>query len=130
MVARKINSSGGKVTVFIGGDRSKFNGAAKQNCAIAQKLQINMIDLNDVASATETVQRSDAIIDAIFGTGLDREVKGIYRDVIDMINRSRKTVFSIDIPSGIHGNTGKIMGTAVKAHYTITFGLPKIGNIL
>ncbi|KPL09474.1 MAG: NAD(P)H-hydrate epimerase [Bacteroides sp. SM23_62] len=130
VVARKLYSNGGRVTVFILGDRSKFKGAAKLNFEIVQKLQIKMLDLNDITSTMETVQRSDAIIDAIFGTGLDREVKGKHKDVIDMINKSRKTVFSIDIASGIHGDTGKIMGTAVKADYTITFGLPKIGNLL
>jgi hydroxyethylthiazole kinase-like uncharacterized protein yjeF len=130
VVARKIHSNGGRVSVFIMGDRSKFKGAAKLNFEIARKLQIEVKDLNDVASATETVRQSDAVIDAIFGTGLDREVQGKYKDVIDMINQSRKTVFSIDIASGIHGDTGQVMGTAVKAHYTVTFGVPKIGNLL
>ncbi len=130
VVARKIYSNGGKVTVFILGDRSKFQGAAKQNFDIVNKLQIKVIDLQNVSSTIETVKRSDAIIDAIFGTGLDREVKGKYEDVIKLINSSHKTVFSIDIPSGIHGDTGQVMGTAVRAHYTTMFGLPKIGNLL
>ncbi|MCD6566075.1 MAG: NAD(P)H-hydrate dehydratase [Bacteroidales bacterium] len=130
VVARKIYSNGGMVTVFILGDCSKFQGASKQNFNIVNKLQIKMIDLQDVSSALETVKESDAIIDAIFGTGLDREVKGEYKDVINMINASHKTVFSIDIPSGIHGDTGQVMGTAVKADYTTTFGLPKTGNLL
>ncbi len=130
VVTRKIYSNGGKVTVFILGDRSKFQGAAKQNFDIVSKLQIEVIDLQDVSLALETINKSDAIIDAIFGTGLDREVKGKYEDVINMINASRKTVFSVDIPSGIHGDTGQVMGTAVKADYTTTFGLPKLGNLL
>lgn len=118
------------MTVFILDDRFKFKGAAKQNFDIINKLQIKVLDLQDVSSALETVKESDAIIDAIFGTGLDREVKGKYKDVINLINASQKTVFSIDIPSGIHGDTGQVMGTAVRAHYTTTFGLPKIGNLL
>ena len=130
VVARKIYSNGGKVTVFILGDRSKFQGAAKQNFDIISKIQIELLDLKNVASALETINRSDAIIDAVFGTGLDREVKGLYKDVISMINVSQKRVFSIDIPSGINGDTGQVMGTAVKADYTTTFGLPKIGNLL
>jgi len=130
VVTRKIYSNGGKVSVFILGDRSKFEGAAKQNFDIINKLQIKVIDLKDVSSALETVNSSDAIIDAIFGTGLDRDVKGKYEDVVKMINASQKTVFSIDIPSGINGDTGQIMGSAVKADYTTTFGLPKTGNLL
>ncbi|MCK4464514.1 MAG: NAD(P)H-hydrate epimerase, partial [Bacteroidales bacterium] len=93
VVTRKIYSNGGKVTVFILGDRSKFEGAAKQNFDIVNKLQINVIDLKDVSLALETVKNSDVIIDAIFGTGLDREVKGRYEDIINIINASQKTVF-------------------------------------
>jgi hydroxyethylthiazole kinase-like uncharacterized protein yjeF len=130
VVARKIYSSGGRVTIFILGDRFQFKGAAKQNLDIVDRLQIEVLDLQDVSSARDAVQRADAIVDAIFGTGLDREVKGKYKDIIDMINASQKTVFSIDIPSGIHGDTGQIMGTAVRANYTTTFGLPKAGNLL
>jgi len=130
VVARKLYSNGGRVTVFILGDRSKFKGAAKLNFEIVQKLQIKMLDLNDITSTMETVQRSDAIIDAIFGTGLDREVKGKHKDVIDMINASGRPVFSVDIPSGISSDNGQIMGKAVKARYTITFGLPKRGHLL
>ena len=129
VVSRKIFSSGGHVTVFLLGDRSKFEGAAKQNFDIVNKLQIDVIDLQDASQALETINKSDAIVDAIFGTGLNRDVKGIYKDVINMINASRKTVFSIDIPSGINGDTGQIMGSAVKADFTTTFGLPKIGNL-
>ena len=130
VVTRKIFSNGGKVSVIILGDSTKFDGAARQNFEIVRKLQIEIIYLDDISQAVEKIKHADAIIDAIFGTGLDREVTGKYKEAINLINKNNKTVFSIDIPSGINGDTGKIMGVAVKANYTTTFGLPKIGSLL
>ena len=130
VVARKIHSNGGNVKVFILGDVKKFKGAAKTNFDIVSKLPIEIRHIESVESIKSDVLHCDAIVDAIFGTGLARNVEGLYRDVIQLINESGKKVFSIDIPSGVNGNTGEIMGAAVKADYTITFGLPKIGNML
>lgn len=130
VVARKIHSSGGMVTVFILGDRLKFKGAAKQNLDIIEKIKIKTFDLYDISDAKAYMQNAHAIVDAIFGTGLDRDVNGLYKKVITLINQSQKKIFSIDIPSGVNGDTGQIMGAAIKADYTITFGLPKIGNLL
>ena len=130
VVARKIHSNGGEATIFLLGDEAKFTGAAKRNFEIVSKVPIEISKISSIDSIKSAVLHSDAIVDAIFGTGLDREISGIYKDVIQMINESKKTVFSVDIPSGINGDTGEEMGTAVKADYTITFGLPKIGNML
>lgn len=130
VIARKIHSSGGKVRVFILGDQSKFKGAAKMNLDIISRVPLKVQQVESVESIKMDVYHCDAIVDAIFGTGLTRDVEGLYRDVIELINQSGKPVFSVDIPSGVHGDTGKIMGTAVRADYTITFGLPKIGNML
>lgn len=130
VVARKIHSNGGKVTVFMLGDRKRFKGAAKRNLQIAEKLGLQIIDLSDAAQANESLAKADAVVDAIFGTGLDREVEGKYKEVIERINISGKTVFSIDISSGINGDSGQILGTAVKANHTTTYGQPKLGNLL
>ena len=130
VVARKIHSSGGAVKVFVLGDPSKFKGAAKINLDIVSRLPIEVRRIESIEVIKTEVAHCDGIVDAILGTGLTRDVAGLYRDVIELINESGKTVFSVDIPSGIHGDTGKVMGVAVKADYTITFGLPKIGNVL
>jgi len=130
VVARKLHSNGAQVTVFILGQRQKFKNTAKLNLEIAEKLGFEMIDLETAEQAGPALQAADAVVDAIFGTGLDREVGGKYREVIEMINASGKPVFAIDIPSGIHGDTGAVMGVAVRANHTITFGLPKIGLLL
>ena len=61
------------------------------------------------------------IVDALFGTGLDREVTGRYAEAIKIIHRSNCPVVSIDIPSGLNADTGSIMGVAVKANWTVSF---------
>ena len=130
VVARKIHSNGGNVKVIILGNRDKYKGTAKMNLDIINRLPIEIRQVESIESIRNDISLSDAIIDAIFGTGLARDIEGIYRDVINEINRMGKPVFSVDIPSGINGDTGKVMGISVKAAYTITFGLPKLGNML
>ena len=130
VVARKIHSNGGEATIFLLDDETKYKGVAKRNFEIVSKLPIEISRVSSVESMKSAVVHCDAIVDAIFGTGLVREVGGVYKEIIQVINESKKTVFSVDIPSGINGDTGEVMGTAVKADYTITFGLPKIGNVI
>lgn len=127
ILARKLHSSGGIVKIYLLGDVAKYKGAAKFNYEIVSKIGI---EIDDAKNIDEKEIEDAIVIDAMLGTGLSRNVSGIYNDVINLINKNAKIVFSIDIPSGINGNNGKIMGNAIKADYTITFGLPKIGNIL
>ncbi len=128
--ARKLHSVGGTVKVYILGDEKKYRGAAAKNFEIVSLLSIEIKHIKSLEEVEKDIANSDVIVDAIFGTGLSRNVEGTYRNIIELINKSKKMVFSVDIPSGINGNTGKVMGKAVKANYTITFGLPKIGNML
>lgn len=130
VVARKIHSNGGNVKVYLLGDEKKFKGAAKTNFEIASKIPLNIEHVESIEAVKLDIVHADAIVDAIFGTGLIRDVGGTYKDVIQLINESGKRVFSIDIPSGINGNTGKIMSIAVKSDYTTTYGLPKLGTVL
>lgn len=130
VLARKIHSNGGLAHVFIVGDVSRIKGASRLNLNILEKLPVHITAVSSSPAMRKGILHIDGIVDALFGTGLDREIQGLYRDVVSLINSAGKKVLSIDIPSGIHGETGKIMGVAVKADYTVTFGLPKVGNIL
>ncbi len=130
VVARKIHSSGGEVKVLLLDDEAKFKGSARKNFEIVSRMPIEMSRVTSVDSVLPEVLDCDGIVDAIFGTGLVRRVNGIHKDVIQLINESQSVVFSVDIPSGINGNTGEVMGVAVEADYTVTFGLPKLGNML
>ncbi len=130
VVARKIHSNGGAVKVFLLGDPARFKGVARLNMDIVSRLPIQVQRIESLEAIQADVAHCDAIVDAIFGTGLVREVGGLYRDVIDLINHSGRPVFSVDISSGVNGDTGQVMGIAVQADHTITFGLPKVGNLL
>jgi len=130
VVARKIHSMGGEAVVYVFGDVKEFFGAAKQNYEIISRLPIEIRNVEFSESLECEILHCDVIVDAMLGTGLTRKVEGLYKDVIQSINQSGKKVVSIDIPSGINGNTGKVMGDAVSSDYTVSYGLPKIGNLL
>jgi len=129
VVARKICANGGLATVLLMGDPARFRGAAKLNYDIVSQLPVTLAEAT-TESVRHTVADCDCIVDAIFGTGLVREVAGRYREIIEIVNASGKPVMSVDVPSGINGDSGQVMGCAVQADFTVTFGLPKLGNLL
>jgi hydroxyethylthiazole kinase-like uncharacterized protein yjeF len=130
VVARKIHADGGRVKVYLLGNPDKFTGAARMNLEILARLPVEVQPVQSMKKTRMEILHCHGIVDAIFGTGLDREVGGLYREAIALINASGKKVVSLDIPSGVNGDTGQIMGAAVQADYTVTFGLPKIGAML
>ncbi len=130
VVARKLHSNGARVNVFLLGDPEKYKGSARKNYEIVKGLSLPMKRLTKIGQAAYPLEHCDAVVDAMLGTGLSRPLEGLYRDVVLAINRAGKKVFSVDIPSGINGDTGDVMGVAVRADATATFGLPKLGNLL
>jgi ADP-dependent NAD(P)H-hydrate dehydratase / NAD(P)H-hydrate epimerase len=76
------------------------------------------------------LEDSDLVVDALFGTGLSADVSGSHAEAIDAINQSHRPVAAVDLPSGLHADTGRILGRAVQATFTITLGLPKLGLYL
>ena len=76
------------------------------------------------------LKKNALIVDALFGIGLKRNIKGILGKIFRKINESKNPVVSVDIPSGVCSNTGKILGNAVKADFTITFHRKKIGHVI
>ena len=96
-----------------------YKGDAKIACEKNQLTKNNYNDLN--------IPKNSVIIDCLFGIGLNRKVKGMYKNIIKKVNKSKQYVISIDIPSGINGDNGKIMGEAIKANSTYTLHAKKIG---
>jgi ADP-dependent NAD(P)H-hydrate dehydratase / NAD(P)H-hydrate epimerase len=69
------------------------------------------------------------VIDGIFGTGLNSEVRGLARAAIEKINALKAFVVAVDIASGVDSDTGEVMGVAIEAAMTVTFGYPKVGHM-
>ena len=67
------------------------------------------------------------IVDAIFGTGVRLPLSNFHYDVIDFINKEKAYTISLDIPTGVEGNSGTIMGNAIEADLTLAVGFPKLG---
>ncbi len=81
----------------------------------------------DVEEIRRRLAASDVIVDAIVGTGLSTPITGLYLDAILAINAAARPTVALDLPSGLHADTGSVLGAAVQANLTVTFGLPKIG---
>ncbi len=107
---------------------SKKSEAFSQQKSLCEKAGIKIISLkNDDFSLEKEINKYDYLIDGIFGVGLSREVNGIHKEVIQAVNNADIKVISVDIPSGVSADTGEILGTAVKADITVTFGYKKKG---
>ena len=133
VVARKLHSMGAAVSLFLLSSPQKYDDTVRPFYEMTQKIGIPttlVLDAEALPQVAAALDRADVVIDALLGTGLARQVRGRYADVIAMINASPARVYSVDIPSGVHGDTGRIMGSAVQADATITFGLPKPGNLI
>jgi len=92
VIARKIHSNGGAVKVYILGELNAFKGAAKVNLDMLSNLPIDIQPVTSVDSIASVIEAADIIVDAIFGTGLSRQVSGLFAATIDCINTSDATV--------------------------------------
>ena len=127
VLARHLHSAGCKVQVFCAESRSEL--AAKQKKTL-KLLGLKLFSLKDIKAVKESLKKSSLIVDALFGVGLNKNISGIYLDIIKHINNLPAQKISLDAPSGLNVDTGQIMGAAVKADHTLTFGLSKPGFYL
>ena len=131
-LARKIFSFNDSIKIYFLKKPNRFKDASLTNFKVADNLGIKWETLNDnsIERINKEISEADLIVDAIFGTGLDRDITGTPGELIDTINLSMAKIVSLDIPSGLNGNNGCVMGRCIEADYTISFGTLKYGHLI
>jgi hydroxyethylthiazole kinase-like uncharacterized protein yjeF len=128
VVARHLHNQGHQVTIWATRGEAGLTGDARLNAGIARALGIPVAEVTDPTQHPESGP-FDAVCDALLGTGVERELSGVYEALVEWANGLDTLRFALDLPTGIHADSGQVLGTAFKAHATATFGLPKLGAI-
>ncbi len=133
VAARHLRNDGYEVEVFMTVPISAFSGDAGTNARIWKKMGgtcFKVSSAKEIESSLSRLRHSAVVVDALFGTGLTGEVKGVSRALIEVINSLSAVIVSVDIPSGLDATTGKVLGEAVMADLTVTMAYPKLGFFL
>lgn len=133
VAARHLENEGHEVTLVLLVEPATARGDLAAQLAIADKLETPLLVLPE-AIDDEGLQTLFAdhsvVIDGLFGTGLSRPIEGLAARLIAALNDADNPVVAVDIPSGVHADTGQILGVAVEATTTVTFALPKLAHVL
>ncbi len=130
VAARHLIHMGLDVQVFLAARADDVSGDARTNLLRLPEVGLEAIELTDPAPVAAACQNASLIVDALLGTGLSGEVRGLVADLIRVMNDSARAILAVDLPSGLDSDTGAILGVAVRARETVTLGLPKLGLYL
>lgn len=135
VIARHLHNHGISVNVFLVAKISDIlkDGDTGVNLQILLNMKIPVKEILDIASVKNILKELNncyILADALFGTGLSGDVREPFKTLINSINNLNKPIISVDIPSGLDCNTGKILGVAIKATKTVTFAIAKKGFYL
>lgn len=127
VIARLLSQQNFNITLCFLSGTGDLSPDADKNFQLLHKLDANIEILN---WEDFTPKEYDFIVDGMLGTGLNAEVRAPYSDAIEYINKQKTPVFSLDVPSGLNADSGEIMGMAVQADFTLSFGALKTGFYL
>ncbi|HEX5100855.1 MAG TPA: NAD(P)H-hydrate epimerase, partial [Polyangiaceae bacterium] len=129
VVARLLCEHGWSPSVFLVGDPAKLRGDALHNSRLWAEAgaSTTTVDESSLPELERALGDAELVVDALFGTGLDRALTGLPASVVERLNAARAYRIALDLPSGLHANTGCPLGVAVRAHETVTFSHLKLG---
>ncbi len=131
VIARVLAEQGRMVEVLLLSEKRSTD--AETNLQLAKKWGVpcrHFLEGDKEEKALQFLADKQLIVDALFGTGLTRELEGRWKRLVELVNASSASIAAVDIPSGVNGATGQTLGAAVRAHLTVTFGCLKRGHIL
>lgn len=133
VVARLLARRGIDTRAVLLGRSEDVRGDALRNLKAYRRLGGAVAEVrgeHEIGVLADALAEADAVVDAIFGTGLANEVRGVHAAAIDLINAAGVPVLAIDVPSGLDADTGQPLGSAIEAEATATFGFAKVGQVL
>ncbi len=123
VVARCLSQQGYPVRVFLLGTADGLRGDAAANLALLKPLAVPVTEILDegaLRTLAPELERIPVWVDALLGTGLNAEVRGLFRAVIERINGCRRPVLAVDISSGLSADSGQILGAGMRASVTVS----------
>lgn len=128
VAARYLVNADLEVKVYMLCDPEDLKEDPERNYQILKKIDIPLKVIRSLKDIDDQfVKESDCLVDAIFGIGLFREVRGLEKELINYINSVGRQIIAVDVPSGLDSDTGEIRGACIKAHATVTFVAAKEG---
>ncbi|MEI7905534.1 MAG: NAD(P)H-hydrate epimerase, partial [Candidatus Firestonebacteria bacterium] len=130
VIARLLHGQKLKPAVYHFARKEEAEGSVKLNLSRCEKEKIKVVHLSlskDLEAEKAKLKDYDVFIDALLGTGFKGAVSGFYQNIIQFVNSLPASVISVDLPSGLNSNNGQVLGACIKADYTVTFGLNKVG---
>lgn len=121
-LARLLTEAGFAVTIYYVGNEQRASEQWKLQKKILESFSVGTCDKIEEAEYT-------VMVDALFGVGLSRDIEGEYAQAVEWFNQTKAFKLALDVPSGIHSDTGAVLGCAVRADVTLTFGFCKRGHM-
>jgi ADP-dependent NAD(P)H-hydrate dehydratase / NAD(P)H-hydrate epimerase len=130
-LARRLSVRGRTVRAALLAPFDEVSGDAGINLSVLRRMEDKeLVRSASIKTLREIIAHSDILVDAMFGTGLSGPLTGLYARAVELVDASGLPVVSIDVPTGIDADTGRVMGKAVKADLTVTMTLLKRGLVL
>ncbi len=133
VIARLLARKRVRVEVFLLGKQSDVKGDAAGALAALRRTRVPIVETTSaqgLGKLAASLNDAGLVVDAVFGTGLNATVEGLYADALHLMNASGVPIFAVDIPSGLHADYGTPLGVAIQAEATATFGFAKIGQVI